>query len=104
MWSGYVWAEKDIGVETTPDTEAFDGFQEWLNKRFEFAQGASWGKIFDFTALDVSDKALENFFDHLDLYLEGSLPDARTPKFQAFLDEAVAAALKEQEKHARDNL
>lgn len=98
MWSGYVWAENDIGVTESVDRDTFVGFQGWLQQRFEFAQTANFGKLFDFLALDVKENALESFFDHLDLFLEGGQPDANTKRFQGFLDEAVAAALKEQER------
>lgn len=95
MWNGYIWAEKDASVESSPDNEVFVGFQEWINQRFEFTRGANWGKVFDFLALNHKEKALENFFDHFDLYLEGAPPDARTSRFQTWLDEALANALKE---------
>jgi hypothetical protein len=98
LWSGYVWAESDMGIDTSPDRDAFTGFQDWLGRRFEFAQGANFGKLFDFLALDVQTKAWENFLDHLDLFFEGAPPDARTKRFQNLLDEAVTAALKDRNK------
>lgn len=98
MWNGYVWAEKDTSVQS-PDQAAFVGFQDWLDRRFEFEQRPNFAKIFDFKALNVNEKALEDFFDHFDLYLTGAPPDTRTSKYQAFLDEAVGAILKDQKKH-----
>ncbi len=95
MWSGYVWAESDLGIGTSIDREMFVGFKDWLRKRFEFAQEANFGKLFEFLALNVKENALENFFDHLDLFLEGAPPDARTKRFLGFLDEAVASVLKD---------
>lgn len=64
---------------------------------------ANFGKLFQFLALDVQANALENFFDHLDLYLGGGAPDAHTERFQSFLDEAVASATTEQEKQRKDD-
>jgi hypothetical protein len=98
MWNGYVWAEQDIGVKDSVDAEAFRGFQDWLKQRFGFAQDSNFGKIFEFNALDINEKALQDFFDHLEIFLEGSAPDGRTKRFQSFLDDAVAAALKEQQR------
>lgn len=96
MWSGFVWAEKDAQILNSKESEVFAGFQEWLRKRFEFAQDANFGKLFPFLALDVQEKALENFFDHLELFLDGGASDARTKRFQSFLDDAVASVLKQQ--------
>ena len=98
MWNGYIWAEKDIGVSGSSDSDLFVGFQDWLRERFAFAQDANFGKVFQFLALDVQEKALENFFDHLELFIDGGAPDANTKRFQSFLDNAVASALKERER------
>ena len=100
MWSGYVWAEQDIGFKNSIDSDTFRGFQDWLKQRFGFAQDANFGKIFEFISLDIKEKALEDFFDHLELFLEGSPPEAPTKRFQSFLDDAVAAALKEQQRQS----
>jgi hypothetical protein len=103
MWNGYVWAEKDLGVKDSPDIKVFEDFQKWLDERFPFAQGANFGKIFQFLALDVSDKAFENFFDHLELFLAGGAADANTKRFQTFLDDAVASALKHRAENDKSN-
>lgn len=96
MWNGYVWAERDIGVTSSKDSEVFEGFGTWLRERYKFAQDANFGKLFEFLALDHQLTALENFFDHLDLYLAGGTSDAHTPRFRSFLDDAIADALKHQ--------
>jgi hypothetical protein len=101
MWNGYIWAEHDIGIEDSADGDAFRGFQDWLKQRFGFAQDANFGKLFEFLSLDIKEKALEKFFDHLEPFLNGSPPNARTKRFQSFLDDAVAAALKEQQRHSK---
>lgn len=98
VWNGYLWAEHDLDIASSVDREVFLGFQEWLRERHPFGQEANFGKLFEFLALDNNKDALENFYDHLELYLEGAKPDAHTKKFQAFLDEAVASVLKDQGK------
>ena len=98
LWNGYLWAENDLGVESSTDRDIFLGFQEWLRQRHPFGQEANFGKLFEFLAFDQSKDALENFFDQLELYLDGAKPDARTKKFQTFLDEAIASVLKDQGK------
>lgn len=101
MWNGYVEAEKDIGIENSRDATVFMEFSKWLDERYPFAEGKNWGKLFQFLALDVHATALENFYDHLELFLEGGAPQDHTKRFQAFLDEAVASVRKEQERHSR---
>lgn len=98
MWHGYVSAEKDMDVENSPDCIKFTGFQKWLWERHPFAKDKNWGKLFQFLGMDVNANALEQFYDHLDLFLEEESPTAHTKRFQEFLDVAVAAALKEQNK------
>jgi len=98
QWNGYVWAEHDIGVEHSIDGDIFRGFQRWVKQRFGFAQGANFAKVFEFLSLDKKEKALDSFLDHLELFLKGAPPDSRTKRLQSFLDEAVAAALKAQQK------
>lgn len=104
FWNGYVWAENDIGIKASVDRDVFTGFQKWLRERYRFAEEANFGKLFDFLALDTKEKALENFYDHLELFQEGAPPNARIKRFQTFLDEAVASALKEQEKQRKNDL
>ena len=89
MWNGYIWAERDLSVTASRDSEVF-------------AQEANFGKVFQFLALNVQEKALENFFDHLELYIDGGAPNSHTRSFQSFLDEAVASATKHQAKNSSD--
>jgi hypothetical protein len=100
MWNGYVEAEKDIGIEASRDTRVFFEFSNWLGERYPFAEGKNWGKLFQFLALDVHAAALENFYDHLELFLEGGAPEDHTKRFQTFLDEAVAS-VKEHKRQSR---
>jgi len=101
IWNGYIWGEQDIGIKDSIDAATFSNFHAWLGERFGFAQGAQFGKLFEFIALDIREKALEEFFDHLELFLEGSPPDGRTKRFQAFIDNAVASVIKNQKGRAK---
>lgn len=98
MWHGYVSAERDIGAAESIEVDTFRGFEEWLKKRFEFAQGANFGKIFEFLSLGVKEKALELFFDHLEIFLDGCPPNQHTNRFQALLDVAVESVREDQQK------
>jgi len=97
-WNGYVEAEREAGIENSADAAAFAGFDKWMGERYSFAHGANWGKIFEFLAMSNNASAFENFSDHLELFLEGGSPKEHTKRFQQFLDDAVAAALKEQDR------
>lgn len=98
MWKGYIQAEVDAGIIETPEMNAFDAFEKWLWERYRFGEERNWGRLFEFLALGVNANALENFFDHFDLFLSGGSPKDHTVRFRAFLDEAVASAKKEQER------
>jgi len=96
MWNGYVIAEQDIGIVDSPDAVQFKEFQEWLWKRYPLGEKTHWGKLFQFLGMDFNADVLEQFYDHFDLFLEGSTADANTKRFQEFLDGAVAAVLEDQ--------
>ncbi|MBP7376538.1 MAG: hypothetical protein KA956_08660, partial [Pyrinomonadaceae bacterium] len=96
MWNGYVIADQDMGIVDSPDAVMFKEFQVWLWKRYPFGEKTHWGKLFQFLGMDVNANVLEQFYDHFDLFLEGSPPDSNTKRFQEFLDGAVAAAMKNQ--------
>ena len=76
MWSGYVWAERDLGIKGSPDARNFDGFQKWVDTRYPFAQGKNWGKVVQFLGVGSNDRARSEFYDLFETFLEGGLPDA----------------------------
>lgn len=98
MWNGYLHAEKDAGISDSVDGSTFKAFEKWLWERYSFADGKSWGRLFEFLSLGVNEKALEDFYGHLELFLSGGSAKDHTKRFQQFLDEAVASALKEQNR------
>lgn len=48
MGSGFLWAEKDLGIIDSSDTMNFELFQQWLDDRFPIAKGQTWDKLFYF--------------------------------------------------------
>lgn len=101
MWSGYVWAEKDIGIEDSEDAQNFHNFQMWLDERYPFAKVRNWGKVIEFLGMGVKENAREQFYDHFELFLEGSQPDAQTRRCK----EWIAACLADvQEREAKGEL
>ena len=100
MWalcSGYIWAEIDLGINGSEDQNIFTNFQTWLDKRYSFAEGANWGKLFTFLGMDSNQKAYGKFYDDFELFLEGGTPDSSTKRMQEWIEESIAA-IKEQQK------
>jgi len=98
MWaycSGYLWAEQDLGKIDSDDRKTFTEFQKWLDKRYPFAEGKNWGKLFTFLGLGSNQQAREEFYDVFELFLEGGEPDAQTKRITDWV-QACLADLKER--------
>ena len=74
MWSGYIWAERDLGIKGSPDARNFDGFQKWIDARYPFAQGKNWGKVIQFLGVGSNERARNEFYDLFETFLEGGIP------------------------------
>jgi hypothetical protein len=96
--NGYVWAERDFGVAKSRDALTFERFQEWTEKRYPFSEGRPWGKLFDFLGMGSSERALEEFYDVFELFLEGESPDAQTGRCREWIAGCVAEVEELQKK------
>lgn len=99
MWAfcnGYLWAEADMGIKNSKDRNTLNEFQAWLDKRYPFAEGANWGKLFTFLGLGSNKMALERFYDAFDSFLEGIASDAPTKACQGWIDACVADVLEKK--------
>ncbi len=76
MCNGFLWAEKDMGIENSSDAVSMELFQLWLDDRYPIAKGTNWSKLFDFLALHSNSGALKEFYEHFEMFLEGDAPDA----------------------------
>lgn len=74
--SGFLWAEKDRGIENSSDAMNLEMFQHWLDERYPFAKGRPWFKLFYFLEIGSNKRALESFYEHLEMFLEGDEPNA----------------------------
>ena len=103
MWaycSGYLWAENDFGIDSE-DRKTFTDFQKWLDKRYPFAEGRNWGKLFTFLGLGSNQQAHEQFYDVFALFLEGGDPDGPTKRCSNW----IAACLEDlNERKAKGEL
>lgn len=97
MWSGYIWAEKDIGIENSQDSQNFYNFQYWLDSRYKFTTSPNWGKLMEFLGMGVKENAREQFYDDFELFLEGAPPDGQTKRMKEWIA-ACLADVKERQK------
>ena len=65
---GFTFARREMGVPITAQEKEFEGFQEWIEQRFNQADTQSWTKIILFNAEDEVD-ALNQFFELFDEFV-----------------------------------
>lgn len=58
---GYTYARLELGIPLTEQEQEFEGFQEWIEKRFNQHSSQSWPQIILAYSEDESD-ALDRFF------------------------------------------
>lgn len=90
MCSGFLWAERDMGIENSSDAKTFESFQAWLNERYPIGKETTWDRLFDFLALNYQKGALNQFYEDFEMFLNGEAPD--TPS--KWIQECVENALK----------
>ena len=65
---GYMGARQDLGLPLTEQEREFEGFQEWIQKKFRITSSQSWAKIILFYSADERE-ALDKFFDLFEKFL-----------------------------------
>jgi hypothetical protein len=98
MCNGFIWAEKDMGIENSSDAINFELFQLWLDDRYPIAKGRNWDRLFDFFALHSESGALKEFYEHLEMFLEGDAPDATSKTIKEIVKNAKEQIEKEKDK------
>lgn len=76
MCNGFIWAEKDMGIENSSDAMNLELFQFWLDERYPIAKSRNWDRLFDFLGLHSNSSALKEFYENFEMFMEGDLPDA----------------------------
>lgn len=76
MCSGFLWAERDLGVMDSSDAVNLELFQLWLDERYPIGKEQPWDKLFYFLGLDSDSGALEQFYENFEIFLEGKDHDA----------------------------
>ncbi|NJM53462.1 MAG: hypothetical protein HC846_08775 [Blastocatellia bacterium] len=97
MCSGFLWAEKDLGITDSSDAMNMELFQLWLDERYPIAKGQTWDKLFYFEALEGDKWALEQFYENFEMFLEGKNTDA-PPRWVEIAIETIKKNQKEKEE------
>lgn len=71
MCSGFLWAERDLGIADSSDAMNLEMFQLWIDERYPIGKGRTWDKLFYFEALGSESQALEKFYEDFEMFLEG---------------------------------
>jgi len=90
MCSGFIWAEKDMGIENSSDAMNMELFQLWLDERYPIAKGITWDRLFDFQSLHYESGALKEFYENFEMFLEGDSPDATSKTIKEIVKNAQA--------------
>jgi len=69
---GYFSAREDMSCEKTQEQLHFQGFQDWIQKRYRVSSSQSWSQIILFYSSDEI-KALDLFFELLEEYKTTSM-------------------------------
>ncbi len=88
MCNGFLCSEKDMGIENSSDAINLELFQFWLDERYPIAKGRTWDKLFDFLGLHSGSWALREFYEHLEMFLEGDSPEATSKTIKEIVKNA----------------
>ena len=66
---GYNLARREAGIAPTEQEKEFEGFQSWIQEKYDIKLGQSWAKIILFYSVDEYE-ALEKFFELFEEYLD----------------------------------
>lgn len=70
---GYMGAREDLGLPQTEQEREFNGFQEWIQERFNITSSHGWDSIILFYSADERD-ALDKFFELFEKFRNGESP------------------------------
>ena len=85
-FSGYVWCERDHGIENSKTKSTLDEFQTWMEERYPFGRGRSWDKIIRFLRLRSPEWSFDSFVEHLEMFRSGEPPTAEDPAIKRLAD------------------
>lgn len=65
---GYLFARRQLNINVTEQEQQFEGFQEWIENKFNQKDTQSWTKIILFYSQDEQ-RALSRFFELFDEFI-----------------------------------
>jgi hypothetical protein len=99
LFSGFCWAERDLGVFPSGDGATLSSFQSWMEERYPFAKGNPWYRALRALSLNSSKWSLDLFYSAFDLYRKGGNPDDLGAR-GSLVEGLVLGELSEDEKKA----
>ncbi|MBE9226237.1 hypothetical protein IQ264_12460 [Phormidium sp. LEGE 05292] len=73
LLDGYGMARMELGLPRTNQEQEFNGFQEWVQERFNITSSHGWDSIILFYSADERD-ALDKFFELFEKFQNGESP------------------------------
>lgn len=70
---GYMGSRLDLGLPQTEQEREFQGFQGWIQKRYNITSSHGWDNIILFYSADERD-ALNKFFQLFEQFIKGENP------------------------------
>ncbi|MEG3439172.1 hypothetical protein V0288_18745 [Pannus brasiliensis CCIBt3594] len=80
---GYTFALRQQDIPVSTEERIFEGFQEWIEEKFDRASTQHWSRIILFSSEDERD-ALETFFELFDEFIQENSEE--TTKFREYND------------------
>ncbi|MEM6501461.1 MAG: hypothetical protein AAF685_06460 [Cyanobacteria bacterium P01_C01_bin.89] len=99
LWAyfrGYIWFERDCGVELSKNVQVLNGFQQWMETRYPFGAGVPWDRIMHFSSLGSPKISMDSFIKHLDEYQRSQPDSAMDPKSKEIIANILSAKESEQ--------
>ncbi|MFB2894122.1 hypothetical protein ACE1CI_14525 [Aerosakkonemataceae cyanobacterium BLCC-F50] len=73
LLDGYGMARMELGLPRTEQEGEFNGFQEWIQQRYNITSSHGWDSIILFYSADERE-ALEKFFELFEKFCNGESP------------------------------
>ncbi|MCL1464585.1 hypothetical protein [Argonema galeatum] len=73
LLDGYGLAQCELGLPRTDQEREFNGFQDWIQQKFNITSSHGWDSIILFYSADERD-ALDNFFKLFEKFQNGESP------------------------------
>lgn len=97
MLNGYFDAHTQCNVECLEKIR-FVRFQLWMNKRYPFAETATWAKTISVLGINCNEWAFESFQTHWRMFIDGENSQAQDPTMRKIVETMIASVDVSQEE------